>query len=82
MGVGLDDAFFGRQGSVADETVKPGVDDFNFEFVALFFHGLGNIDLPGSGPDDAEVFSVQADASEEIDRAEIKEKFFSLTSVV
>jgi hypothetical protein len=57
---------------VADESVRPAVDDFDFQLVVAGLDGIGDFHPPWSTPDDTEVFAIQFHPPHVVDNAQIE----------
>jgi hypothetical protein len=66
----LGESFLGRKLSIADQPIRPEVDDVDLQVVAAGLHSLRNVDLPGRAPDRTEVFAVESDVREVVDDTE------------
>ena len=64
---------FFRQPGVADQAVRPKVDDLDFQVIRAGLHGPADLHSPGRGPDYAEIVPVQTDAGEVLHNAQVKE---------
>ena len=68
-------ALVGGELAVADEAVRPVVDDFDLQFVVAGFKCLADVHPSRSTPDDSKVFAVERHLRCLADHAEVEEGF-------
>lgn len=74
--MGHGDALFPGEVEIADDAVGPQVDNIDFQRIARWADGAGDVDAPGRRPQDAQRSAVQPDFGDGLDRAEIEEHAF------
>ena len=68
-------ALVGGELGVANQAVRPVVDDFDLEFVLAGLEGIGDVHPTGCAPDDSEVFAVERDLGGLDDGSEVEKDF-------
>ena len=68
-------ALVGGELGVADQSVRPLVDDFDLEFVLASFNDLGDVHPTRIAPDDSELFAVERDLGGLDDGSEVEKDF-------